>query len=186
MRRQHVIYVSGLGDGYDTLRRLCLLLWRRPGRIVTHMPMHWRDEGETYEAKLIRLGAAIERHPDRETVLVGESAGGAVAVGISRRYPAVLKRVITVCGMNRGAENVSPRLYRMNPAFHDAMKLSDRVVASLDPSEGKVYTAVYSSLDFTVRLKDTRIAGAHLIDLKVPGHMPAIFSVLLWRYRQFL
>ena len=185
MVRRHIVYVPGLGDGYDGIRRACLRLWKRPGVVVTLVPMRWRTN-ESYANKQQRLDAVLAQHPSAKITLVGESAGGAVVIDALRRHGSALDAVVTVCGMNYGAQNVSPYLYQKNPAFEDAMKSADRIVKKLPPHEKDALTTVYSSHDHTVRPRNTLIEGVRAYDLKVFGHMPAIMSVLLWRYRLFL
>lgn len=181
--QRHIIYIPGLGDGYDVLRKLGLLLWRRPGVTITHVPMHWASPNETYEEKLARIERAIKTYDDRETILVGESAGGAMAIVALRRYREHINRVVTVCGMNQGAENVNPRLYRKNRAFKAAMSEVDTIIPTLSAREKAAALTIYSTADMTVRPKDTLIAGVKAYDLKIPGHMFVILVVLLIHYR---
>lgn len=179
----HIIYIPGLGDKYDVLRRLGLRLWRRPGVRISHVPMRWLDRHETLEQKLTRIKAKIDQYPDGEVVLVGESAGGAASIVAMDRYQNDVTRVVTLCGMNHGAENVNPRLYRKNSAFKEAMQGADHVVSRLDAEAKAKIITLYSSSDFTVRPKNSLIAGVEALDLKITGHMIAILTVLFWRYR---
>lgn len=181
--KQHVIYIPGLGDGYDAVRKFGLLFWKRPGVAVTHVPMHWMSPVETYEEKVARIEKAVLRYHDRETVIVGESAGGAMAIVALRRYQQHVDRVVTVCGMNQGAGNVSGRLYQKNKAFKEAMHEADTIVPSLTEKEKAACTTIYSSADLTVRPKDTLIADVKAYDLRIPGHMFVILAVLFRYYR---
>lgn len=180
--QQHIIYIPGLGDGYDVFRRLGLLFWRRPGRVVTHVSMRWRDPHETYEEKLVRIEQVVSRYPDHEVVLVGESAGGSVVVAGLRRFDKKVSRIVTVCGMNHGARSVSSKLYKKNSAFKDAMNNADRITSSLTDAEKARTLTIYSSGDFTVRPEHTLLSGVRSYDLKTPGHLTSILSVLLFRY----
>lgn len=181
--KQHIVYIPGLGDGYDVIRKLGLQLWKRPGVTVTHVPMHWMDPEETYEQKLARVEKAVSAYSDRKTVIVGESAGGAVAIVALRRYHTNIDNVVTVCGMNQGAHNVNNRLYRKNKAFKEAMQEADTIVPNLSPREKAAFFTIYSSADMTVRPKNTLIAGVKAYDLKIPGHMFVILAVLFRYYR---
>lgn len=181
--QRHIIYIPGLGDGYDGLRKLGLLLWRRSGSTVTHVPMSWGNPNETQEDKLARIEKAIKAYDNRETILVGESAGGAMAIVALRRYRQHVDRVVTVCGMNQGAKNVNPRLYRKNKAFKPVMTEVDTIIPTLSAQEKAMLLTVYSSADMTVRPKDTLIAGVKAHNLKIPGHMFVILTVLLRHYR---
>lgn len=180
--KRHIIYIPGLGDGYDPIRRLGLRLWRRPSILVTHVPMRWSDPTESYEQKLARVRAAIESKPGHQTILVGESAGGAVVIGAMHQFSASVDRVVTVCGMNQGEANVNPRLYQKNRAFRGAMQAADRAVRSLNDTDRAKIVTIYSSGDFTVRPKDTLLPGVRSYDLRIAGHMYAILAVLFLRH----
>lgn len=178
----HIIYIPGLGDTYDVVRKIGLKLWRRPGVKVSHMPMRWEDPEETYEQKITRLKVLVDTYPDAQVTLVGESAGGSVAISATRRFKHRVNRTVTVCGMNYGAGNVNPSLYSRNVAFRDAMIGADRTVATLSKDERAMLYTIYSSMDFTVRPKNTLIEGVSSYDLKVFGHMQAILLVLFVRF----
>lgn len=179
--KQHVIYIPGLGDRYDVFRKLGLTLWRRPGVAVTLVPMRWLDPQETYEDKVTRIGEAISKYDDRRVVLVGESAGGAVAIACYRRFREQIARVVTVCGMNQGAGAVNPVLYRKNRAFRDAMVASDSALPALTAKDKTNMLTIYSSNDGVIGKKDTLLEGVRSIDVNVPLHMLAIGYVLLVR-----
>ena len=179
--KQHVIYIPGLGDSYDFLRRLGLVLWRRPHVAVTLVPMRWRDPRETYEDKIARITGAIEKYDDRSVVLVGESAGGAVAIACYRRFREQVARVVTVCGMNQGAGVVNPVLYRKNRAFRDAMIASDQALPTLTPKDKTNMLTIYSSNDGVIGKKDTLLEDVRSVDIKIPLHMLAIGYVLFVR-----
>lgn len=178
----HVIYIPGLGDKYDFVRKIGLKLWRRPGIKVSHMPMRWEDPTESYEQKIDRLKAFIDRYPEGDVILVGESAGGSVAIAATRRFAQQITRTVTVCGMNYGVANVNPTLYAKNIAFKDAMLQADHTVESLSDKERSKLRILYSSMDFTVRPKNTLIQGVSSQDLKIFGHMQAILAVLYLRF----
>ncbi len=178
--KRHVIYIPGLGDGYDLFRRVALYFWRRPSVAVTLVPMHWRDPHETYEEKVARIGKAIDRYEDREIILIGESAGGAVAIASLHHFRGKITRLVTICGMNQGTGNVNPSLYRRNRAFRDAMLASDRTLPVLTPPEKAMMQIIYSSRDGVVGEKDTCIEGVRAIDIKIPMHMIAIGYTLLF------
>jgi pimeloyl-ACP methyl ester carboxylesterase len=181
--RRHIIYLPGLGDGYDGIRRIGLGRWTDSKTVVTHLPMHWRHQTETMDNKLRRLNEAVQLYPQAEIWLVGESAGGAMALVAYARNKAHIKKVVTLCGMNHGADSVSPHLYKKNPAFQTVMTEVDRVVSSLSTSDKLNLCTLYSSYDRTVLPSHSRIPGVDAYDLKTPTHMLSILSVLYWRYR---
>lgn len=148
--------------------------------------MHWLDTAETYEQKLKRIEDEMNKHPDDRIVIVGESAGGAMALAALERFKDRIDHVITVCGMNQGSGNVSPYLYKRNPAFHDTMVAADRTVKNLSEEQKIKLFIIYSSTDFTVRPKNTLIPGVEAFDLNMFSHAGAILYVLFWRYRIIL
>lgn len=178
--KRRILYIPGLGDGYDPIRRLGLLTWRRRNTTVELVPMRWSDPDESFEQKLARIEQAISRSEVPVTI-VGESAGGAVALTATDRFRGRVAATITICGMNHDAEDVNPRLYRRNSAFRDAMEHSDKVVATLTKKDKATMSIVYSSKDFTVRPKNTMITGVSSVDLKTIGHMTTILYVLYLR-----
>lgn len=179
--KRHIIYIPGLGDRSDPFRRLGLLFWRRPGVAVTLVPMHWLNPDETYEDKIARIGKAIGMYEDSTVVLVGESAGGAVAIACYRRFREHVSGIVTVCGMNQGVGVVNPALYRKNRAFRDAMLASDSVLPTLTQKDKTNMLTIYSSNDGVIGKKDTLLDGVRSVDIKVPLHMLAIGYVLFVR-----
>lgn len=183
---KHIIYIPGLGDRYDIIRRLGLALWRRPGVRVTHVPMRWLDANETMTQKVERVRDAIDDHTGDEVTIIGESAGGGMAIVVAAMFAHKVSHIVTVCGMNRGEANVSPLLYQKNPAFRDVMRAADRYVADLSTeAKAKMYI-IYSSLDYTVRPRNSLIDGVDAYDTKIMGHAMAILSILFWGYRRIL
>lgn len=178
----HIIYIPGLGDRYDGIRKLGLKLWRRKNTHVSHIPMNWLDPHETLEGKLARLNKVINKHPNHKVTLVGESAGGAMALVASHRFKDLVHETVTLCGMNRGTGSVSPTLFKSNRAFFDAMIEAEKVIQGLSSDDKEKLHVVYSSADITVRPKNSLISGVTSHDLKTPGHMFAILNVLFYRF----
>ena len=173
------MYIPGLGDGYDHVRRRALRGWQRSTLVVTFVPMRWHDPTETYGQKLARIDAAIDRHTGSRLVVVGESAGGAMAVEVTARHPEAAK-VITICGKTVRADRVASRVYRRNPAFKEAMIRADKRVASMSRTAASKFVTFYSPLDPTIRLIDTQIPGTRMRRLLTPGHLVSIVLVLLF------
>lgn len=179
---KHIIYIPGLGDGYDPIRKLGLRLWRRKDVKVTHIAMHWLDQNETMEQKIERVQTAVNKYPDAETIVVGESAGGAMAIVVADKFAHDISEVVTVCGMNFGVANVSPHLYKKNPAFRSVMERADEIHDRLAQQAKDRMFILYSSRDFTVRPRNTLVRGVASKDIGYVGHMTAILAVLFWRF----
>ncbi|MEO5499209.1 MAG: alpha/beta fold hydrolase, partial [Candidatus Saccharimonadales bacterium] len=128
----------------------------------------------------------IDTYPDERVTLVGESAGGAMAIVAMRIFEDTIENVVTLCGMNYGAGSVSPYLYKSNPAFQDVMIKADTILPTMTDAEKNQMFILYSSKDFTVRPSSSLIAGVMSHDLKIAGHMVAILTVLFFRFRLIL
>lgn len=148
--------------------------------------MRWRDPTETYEQKLARINEVIDQKPGCRTVLVGESAGGAMAVSVSSVRPDITK-VITICGKNVRSDNVSASVYVRNPAFRQAMRLADAYARQLRTARSDTsYVAFYSPFDRLVRLADTELPGAEMRRLPTVGHLLSIFAVLVFLHGKIM
>lgn len=182
-----IVYVPGLGDMYDGLRRLALKHWRKKrGTLrVEFVPMRWSDKSDSFESKVERINQVVSRANENEkVVLMGESAGGAMAIGVGLQHQRV-DRVVTLCGKNYGSHTVSQHLYRRNPAFQRAMLDADEAVGKITTEERQRLRTVYSSHDPTVGKNDTVVEGVDAYDLKTPGHLFSI-ALALTKYRKHL
>lgn len=184
----YVIYVPGLGDRYDVVRRVALWTWRFHVRKirVLFVPMNWSDSVDTYETKVRRIAETISKLPaSSRIILIGESAGGAMVLSnwIEDRR---VDTIVTVAGKNRGWDGVGERTYVKNPAFREAMKAVEAALPqSSNASRSRVVT-VYSPYDTTVPPEDTMIPNAQEITIEARGHLMMILSFLFWRFRQVL
>ena len=116
----YIIYIPGLGDQYGRLRTWALKTWRLRGVTAVHQAITWYDGGDM-ESKLALIKSAIDKAPnDARIVLVGESAGAALALHAATRDQRVV-RVITLCGVARPDTPVSAYLRRKAPALHQAV-----------------------------------------------------------------
>lgn len=180
---KHYIYIPGLGDHFDPLRRLALQRWKI-GAKVTFVPMTWNDRAETYEQKYERISQAIDGAKSDEIILVGESAGGAMALLSYSRNIDRVSRVVTICGYNHGAESVHPYHKRAHPAFYSLMPVVDDIVAQLSAEACSRITTIYSTRDHVVTPQHSRVSGANEKVLHSPGHLTSISRVLMGTLRR--
>lgn len=174
-----IIYVPGLGDGYDSFRTRALKRWSRPGVSAQIVTMKWRDLHETYAEKQQRLQDAIDVATADRIVLVGESAGGSMVVAETLRANSKVDRCITICGKNSKANRVSPSLYAKNPAFRNSMLAADQAIKTMNPKKGsKKFTVFYSPYDPVVQQVDTILPGAKMKKIPMIGHLLSIVFVL--------
>lgn len=175
----HIIYIPGFGTKSDPARRSALRRWKGSNTHVTFVPMRWDDTGETYEQKYERVAEAIAHAKSDKIVLVGESAGGAMALLTFSRVSDRVDQVFTVCGYNHGAADVHLVHKTRRPAFYAMMPEVDRAVAQLTGQQRQHITTLYSKSDITVTPSHSLIPGSKAIILKTPGHFISIASVLI-------
>lgn len=174
----HFIYIPGLGDRFDVLRRIVLRRWRRDDERVTFVPMRWNDKRETYEQKYARVTKAIDSAKGDKIILVGESAGGAMALLAFSRNLALVDSIVTICGYNHGASDIEPYRRRRNPALYPLLENVDRIVPHLSTRQRRRITTLFSTRDRTVTPEHSSINEAQKIVLHTPGHMVTIIKAL--------
>lgn len=175
----HYIYIPGFGGRFDKLRQKALQKWSNPATHVTFVPMHWRDKNETYQQKYERVVAAIALFPDDETRLVGESAGGAMALYAFLRQPHLIASLVTVCGYNYHAKGIGLSVRMRQPAFYKLIQEIDTHIGNLTLDDRRRITTLYSRQDHVVRQRYSLIKDAHQRALSTPGHFWSIASVLI-------
>lgn len=171
----HYIYIHGFGGSYNWLRRLALRRWEKAGVRVTLVPMRWKNQVETFEQKYDRIVAEIK--PGEQTVLVGESAGGAMALFVYMRQSDVFHSVVTVCGYNHTAEDIWRQHRHAKPAFYPTVQAVDQSLSELAHPER--LTTLYGKSDRVVAAKYSRVAGAREMQLPTRGHFVSIGYSLL-------
>ncbi len=176
----HFIYIPGFGDRFNFLRRLALRRWEHQyGVKTTVVPMCWSDKNETYQQKYERVVAAINNATDGDVHVVGESAGGAMALYVLSQLPMRVTQVTTICGYNNNADVVIAYQRQRHPAFHPLVHEVDRALMKLPMSIRQRATTIYSRRDSVIKSQYSHINGAREIILSTPGHLFSIAYVLL-------
>ena len=175
MTQTHIIYIPGLGDGYDGLRRFFLLFWRVYGVNVEFIASRWSDGG-MFELKMQRIVDAAMRAHDagHRVVLIGESAGGSMVLNVYAEIPGYIDRVVTLCGKNTRPDNVSPALYRRNESFRTSMQQVGDAVQQLTKAQRQQMTSIYPFYDPTVSIDETFIPDCRRVRLWSVGHLISI------------
>jgi pimeloyl-ACP methyl ester carboxylesterase len=156
--KPHIIYIPGLGDQYDGFRRLCLKFWRLWGVSAELGRVSWY-EGKRLDEVAARINHLIQRaHANnRQVVLIGESAGAALALNLATN-PEVAA-VLTICGVTRRNTPISARLRRRAPALDEAVRRLGEVAprqplvslrALSDPVVGKNYSVASGAREHVV------------------------------------
>lgn len=169
----HLLYLSGFGDRYDTLRRRLLGWWRFRDVTVELVPMRW-ESGETFEQKLARLDQAIDRARSKRVVLLGESAGGSMVVHLCARRPDAVYRAMTLCGKNTHPETVGEQYFARSPAFRTSMERLNDSLAALTDKQRREFVSAHPLYDPVVPVHETVLPGCRRVRLWTVGHFTAI------------
>jgi len=179
----HLVYLPGLGDSADPLRKLWLGGYWGDGITVSLVPMMWRSGDDTIDAKLDRIRKAIGRIPAERTVLVGESAGAAMAVIALQCLADQVDGVVSICGKHLHGDTVGAHVYRRNPSFRSVIERGEAVVQDMSVKDKAKLGIIYSSHDGFIPAEDTLISGVKAVDIRTHGHKRSIIKVLLFRRR---
>jgi pimeloyl-ACP methyl ester carboxylesterase len=165
-----VIYIPGLGDGYDGFRKASLRTWRLWGVRAVHVPITWYD-GQPMNEKLTRIRKAIDRVPrPSAVVLVGESAGATLALHEGEQNERVT-RVITLCGVARSNTPISSHLRSKAPAL-------DQAVRKVPESYTVDVHSIRAAMDAVVGNRYSTAAGASVHVIWTMGHLTTIVACL--------
>lgn len=176
-RRLHIIYLPGFGDNYDTGRRLLLRCWRIFGITTEFVPMRW-NSNESYKEKLARGNAAIDRAKKKRVVVIGESAGGSMAVSLyAQRYNDLFK-VMTISGKNSNPASVAPRLYLKHPAFRESMSAAESALKKISSDTRRRFVSFYPLYDGVIPYNEAVIPEGKVVRLFSSGHFFTIFLAL--------
>lgn len=143
---------------------------------VELVPMTW-DAG-TFEQKLARIDRAIDRARGKRIVIIGESAGGSMAVHMYARRPDDLYKVMTLCGKNSHPETVNPLYFERSPAFKTSMERLNESLAQLTDQQRQRFVSIHPLYDPLVPVRETILPGCRQVRLWVVGHFPVVVLAL--------
>lgn len=175
----HVIYIPGLGDGYDPMRRFFLGLWHYRNITTELVPMLWSvDNG--FESKRQQVYEAIGRAvaQNKRVVLMGESAGGSMAVNVYAERTNDIARVVTLCGKNTHPETVALRYFRKNPAFRSSVNILNKSISMLDKKAQQHFTSIHPIYDPVVPVNETFLEHCRHVQIFAYGHLIPILLCL--------
>ena len=143
--KHYIIYIPGLGDHNDGIRRFFLRFWRLYGVRTQLVPMQWYD-GESYQTKYSQITAAITTAEEQgyNVSLVGESAGASMAMNVFARDDS-LYRFVSLCGVNNFHTSISPRILARSPAFKESLSYlaaSQQLAVGRQPEDIRTITAL--------------------------------------------
>ncbi len=162
-----ILYVSGLGDRYDSIRRFCLRGWGLWGIDAKLVPMTWYDR-QGFEQKYERIISAVERTEEgSRVVVIGESAGASIALHAASHKRVA--RVITLCGVAQSTTPISSYISKRAPA----LRVATRTIPSTSSYD---VHSVRAAFDSVVGKKFSSADGAKLHTVWSAGHL---FTILL-------
>lgn len=178
MTKHYIIYIPGLGDHYDTVRRFFLFFWRVYGIKTELVPMQWYD-GRPYDEKYQRVLAAIKKAEaaGHKVTLIGESAGASMAMNVFAE-DTFLHRMISLCGVNNYNTPISPRIFQRGPAFKESVELLNNSQHIAIASRADRIVSVTALHDPTVSVEKNRIPGIRHIVVRSLGHLTTILLCL--------
>lgn len=138
--------------------------------------MNW-SEG-TFEQKISLIDNAIDQASGKRIVLIGESAGGSMAVHMLARRPDDFYRVMTICGKNSHPETVGRDYKEKSPAFAESMKHLNQSISTISPSDLRQFVSLHPVHDPLVPVSDTLLPGCRSVRLPLIGHTIVILAAL--------
>lgn len=172
----HILYLSGFGDKHDAKRLRALKLWRFRNATNELVPMRWEGK-ETFEQKIAKIDQAIDRAAGKQIVIIGESAGGSMAVHMYARRPELYK-VMTICGKNSHPETVGEDYYRRSPAFRTSMERLNDSIDQLSDKQRQRFVSIHPFYDSVVPVRETLLPGCKRVRLWSVGHSLTIALAL--------
>ena len=171
----YILYIPGLGDGYDGFRKFLLSFWRVLGVQTELVPMQWYD-GKIYDEKFARVEAAIKSAQSKgcRVSLIGESAGASMAMNVFARDTS-LHKMMSLCGVNNSSIPISPRIYSKSLAFKKSVSL---LGDSQSQAHIKRVISVTGFYDPRVSVPKNIIPGAKHIKVWSIGHLTTIMLCL--------
>lgn len=139
--------------------------------------MKWESK-ETYEQKIARIDQAIDRAKGKRVVIIGESAGGSMAVCMYARRPNDVAKFMTVCGKNNHPETVGERYYDRYPVYREVMGQLTEALKQLSDDQRKAFVSIHPLYDPVVPVRDTLLPGCRRVRLWSIGHALSILLAL--------
>ena len=177
----HVIYVPGLGDSRSYGQDIAINLWRLYGLKPHYFALGWADK-EPFEPKLVRLldKAKALRKQGHKVSLVGVSAGASAVLNAYSKDKEITGAVC-ICGKINNPQTIGRRIYELNPAFEQSMAILKASLENLSDTKRRRLLTIYAKQDSVVPPSDSKISGAHEIQMPISGHIPGIFYAVVFK-----
>lgn len=168
--RTTVLYIPGLGDGYDHFRCTALRFWSLFGVQAVLVPITWYD-GADFDAKYQRITQAVKGAQPGRVVLIGESAGATLALHAAADAGLPIDSIITLCGVARRATPISSRIRRRAPAL-------DQAVRTIPEAYRVPVLSLRAMVDHVVGRRSSTAVGADSKTIWSVGHLTTILLCL--------
>lgn len=172
--KHYIIYIPGLGDHYDGVRRFFLRFWKIYGVQAQLVPMQWYD-GESYQTKYnsVTVAIVVAKEQGYTVSLVGESAGASMAMNVFAHNES-LHRFISLCGVNSFHASVSPRILARSPAFKESLTNLAASQRQALREQSERITSITALSDSVVSPAKNKIEGVRHKRIFSIGHLPSI------------
>jgi pimeloyl-ACP methyl ester carboxylesterase len=187
MKEVSYIIVPGLGDHKPIFGWFYVGVgkrWGRKGLRTQIFHPEWLS-AEPYEEKYKRLVGLIEseQRAGRGVVLIGVSAGDALAMLAMAQSPVPLVALISVCGFVRLKESDKHDSPYSKLSWYRAGDAAEKSLAGLSSERKSNILCLIPRIDRVVEPERQHIDGTTNVRLNAAGHLWGIVVALLWRHR---
>jgi pimeloyl-ACP methyl ester carboxylesterase len=170
----YILYIPGLGDGYDSFRQRALRFWALYSVNARLVPMNWYGI-ETYDDQFQRSSdiiLSLAKNGARIS-LVGESAGASMAINLFAAHPEITS-LVTIAGVNQATTPVAPRTLRKGPSFEESRRRVGDSLVMLSQARRRNIHTVSALFDSVVMARYSRMNGANNHRILAIGHFMTI------------
>lgn len=184
MKDISVIVIPGLG-GPDALSRVRFAIrhWRDKHTKVHIFDSRW-DSDEILAEKLDRVVDFFEMNKgESKVVVVGFSAGGALATNLLLACPEINK-VILISAKIKGSNTIGPEFVKRAPQIIETVKASEKAREILQPNELHKCISYRPIFDGVVPLRDMFFEGMRKKRIPAFSHAIAIGFALIFQIKR--
>lgn len=178
-KEHHVIYLPGLGDQRTWGQSLIVKCWQIFGITAHYHKIGWANN-EPFELKLKAVVDKIDSLANQGFLvsLVGISVGASAALNAYVLRQDKVHKVVFISGKIRHPENVNPRYFEKNPAFKQALDLSEANFQKLTRADKQKMIYLHGLYDRIVSPRFDEPAGIRSRAVLAFGHVPSILVAI--------
>lgn len=177
-----ILILPGLGDEktHSQIQYLTRLWGGRNRRVFIFQPK-W-SEPESYDKKIKRLENFYAEHTADHTVIVGYSAGGALATILLYKHPTITKAYL-ISAKLQGSSTIGASFDISAPAFRRTVERSESLLSEISPQKVMCLVPLH---DEVVPKKDMQVPKAAIKRVWFAYHMPSIVVALIFNMTYLL